>query len=95
MKTESEIQVIQNLNRCIVQMKVLLNQLEPAERLTFVNELMVRLMPSKKKSTAASDKVNAQVNTTSKGLTKSQMQLIRKVSDDTDRLFDFDGNNRA
>ena len=30
------------------------------------------------------------MNQQDQGLTKTQMQLIKKASDDTDRLFDFD-----
>lgn len=95
MKTNSEIQVKQELDQCIAQMKNLLQQLEPAQRLTFVNELMVRLIPSRNKSTSSSDKINARMNQQDQGLTKTQMQLIKKASDDTDRLFDFDGDHRA
>ena len=95
MKTNSEIQVKQELDKCIAQMKNLLQQLEPAQRLTFVNELMVRLIPSRNKSTSSSDKINARMNKQDQGLTKTQMQLIKKASDDTDRLFDFDGDHRA
>lgn len=95
MKTQSEIQVKHDLDLCVAQMKNLLKQLEPAERLTFVNELMIRLMPSRKKATASSEKINARMNTSSQGLSKAQMHLIKKVSDDTDRLFDFDGDHRA
>lgn len=95
MKTNSEIQVKQELDQSIAQMKSLLQQLEPAQRLTFVNELMVRLIPSRNKSTSSSDKINARMNQQDQGLTKTQMQLIKKASDDTDRLFDFDGDHRA
>ena len=95
MKTNSEIQVKQELDKCIAQMKNLLQQLEPAQRLTFVNELMVHLIPSRNKSTSSSDKINARMNKQNQGLTKTQMQLIKKASDDTDRLFDFDGDHRA
>ena len=95
MKTQSEIQVKHDLDQCIAQMKNLLKQLEPAQRLTFVNELMIQLMPSRKKTSSSSDKLNARMNTSDQGLSKTQMQLIKKVSDDTDRLFDFDGDHRA
>lgn len=95
MKTQSEIQVKHDLDQCIAQMKNLLKQLEPAQRLTFVNELMIQLMPSRKKTSSSSDKLNARMNTSDQGLSKTQMQLIKKVSNDTDRLFDFDGDHRA
>ncbi|MFN0189681.1 MAG: hypothetical protein ACKVQV_13345 [Bacteroidia bacterium] len=95
MKTNSEVQIKQDLDRCITQMKNLLQQLEPAQRLTFVNELMVRLIPSRNKATSSSDKINAKMNKQDSGLTKTQMHLIKKASDDTDRLFDFDGDHRA
>lgn len=95
MKTQSEIQVKHDLDQCVAQMKNLLKQLEPVERLHFVNELMMRLMPSRKKATASGEKINAKMNTAPQGLSQTQMQLIKKVSDDTDRLFDFDGDHRA
>lgn len=95
MKTEAEVQTINDLNQCVSHLKSLLKQLEPGQRLIFINELMVRLMPSRNKSSSSNDKVNARMNKSEAGLTNVQMQLIKKVSDDTDRLFDFDGDHRA
>jgi hypothetical protein len=95
MKTQSEIQVKHDLDQCVAQMKNLLKQLEPAQRLAFINELTIQLMPSRKKATSAEEKLNARLDTPDQGLSKVQMQLIKKVSDDTDRLFNFDGDHRA
>ncbi len=95
MKTQSEIQVKHELDQCVAQMKNLLKQLEPAQRLTFVNELMIRLMPSRNKASSSSEKLNARMNSTEQGLSKTQMQLIKKASEDIDRLFDVDGDHRA
>ncbi|MBK7965508.1 MAG: hypothetical protein IPK10_09595 [Bacteroidetes bacterium] len=95
MKTQSEIQVKHDLDQCVTQMKNLLKQMEPAQRLAFINELTIQLMPSRKKASSSSEKINARMNSSVQGLSKAQMQLIKKVSDDTDRLFDFDSDHRA
>jgi len=95
MKTQSEIQVKHDLDQCVAQMKNLLKQMEPAQRLAFINELTIQLMPSRKKTSSSSEKINARINSSDQGLSYAQMQLIKKVSDDTDRLFDFDSDHRA
>jgi hypothetical protein len=95
MKTQSEIQVKHDLDQCVAQMKNLLKQMEPAQRLAFINELTIQLMPARKKTSSSSEKINARINSANQGLSHAQMQLIKKVSDDTDRLFDFDSDHRA
>lgn len=95
MKTNPSDAVKMQLEKCIAEMKSLINELEPSDRLLFVNELFVRLMPDRKSADSAREKLLRKHKNPLQGLSKAQMNLVKKISDDTDRLFDMDGDNRA
>ncbi|MBL7924766.1 MAG: hypothetical protein JNL88_11255 [Bacteroidia bacterium] len=95
MKTGTTSAIKSELDQCVSKLKALLQQLEPADRLAFTNELMLRLMPDRKKANSASDKLSRKHKKPLAGLSNVQMQLIKKLSEDTDRLFDLGGGDRA
>ncbi len=96
MKTRTETDVKRELEQCVRTISALLMELDPADRLQFVNQTFLRLMPERKQATAASEKINAGRKTSKGDLSEAQMKLIKTLSDKTDELFDIDGgDNRA
>lgn len=95
MKPKSEAEIKQQLESCVREMNALLMELDPADRLRFVNEIFVRLMPDRKKTSSAADKLEAKHRKPLAGLTETQMQLVKRLSDATDELSDLDGDHRA
>ena len=53
MKPKSEAEIKQQLESCVREMNALLMELDPADRLRFVNEIFVRLMPDRKKTSSS------------------------------------------
>jgi hypothetical protein len=66
-----------------------LNELEPSERLTFTNEIFVRLMPDRNQKTiSAQDKIKARMlSNKSTVLTVEQERLISKLTRATENLY--------
>lgn len=96
MKTRTESDVKRELEQCVRSISTLLMELDPAERLRFVNETFLRLMPDRKQAQAASEKINNGRKTPNGDLSEAQLKLIKSLSDKTDELFDIDGgDNRA
>lgn len=79
----------------VERLKALLSEVEPAERLMVLNEVMTALLPSRKSVSSVSDKLNRKMNQGEAALTKAQMHLIRGMSEATDRLRDVTGDDRA
>jgi hypothetical protein len=65
--------VYQSLETHVKSIRTLLNELEPAERLRYLNEMMVRLLTSK--------------GPTPKSLSAEEKSLIEKLSKDTEELY--------
>lgn len=78
--------VLDELNQHIRSIKSLLNQLEPSRRLEFVNEMMVKLIPSHLETDSAQDRLNRKYSTPNK-LTAEENKLIEKLSKDTLNLY--------
>jgi len=78
----------QSLDTHVKSIRNLLNELEPAERLRYLNEMMVRLLTSKGQ-TPKSSKENLErkfvKSTTS--LSTEEKILIEKLSKDTEELY--------
>ncbi len=83
------------MNECVKQINAVMDQLEPADRLKFLNQLIMRIMPDRKKTTSVSEKINKRQRNPLQSLSKDQCKLIEKLSQDTKNLFDFDGDHRA
>lgn len=93
MKTRTEADIKNELEQCVRTIKSLLAELDPAERLRFVNETFLRLMPDRKQPVSAAEKVNSGRKTPNGDLSDAQMKLIKSISDKTDELFDIDGGD--
>jgi hypothetical protein len=81
--------VYQKLEKHIQQIKNLLNELEPSERLTFTNEIFVRLLPDRNQKTiSAQDKIKARIiSNKSTVFTIEQERLLNKISRATENLY--------
>lgn len=80
--------VYQKLEKHIQQIKNLLNELEPSERLTFTNEIFVRLLDRNQKTISAQDKIKARMlSNKSSVLTAEQERLINKLTRATENLY--------
>lgn len=95
MKTGVDLELQKSMDDCIQKVSQIMNQLDPAARLVFMNELIVRIMPERKKPKAAAEKISKQQRKPLQSLSDTQLKLINKLADDTDRLFFFDGDHRA
>ncbi|MFN8154460.1 MAG: hypothetical protein U0Y08_09240 [Bacteroidia bacterium] len=93
MKTRTESDVKHDLEQAVRTIKSLLSELDPAERLRFVNETFLRLMPDRKQVSSAAEKIKSGRKTPKGDLTDAQMKLIKTLSDKTDDLFDIDGGD--
>ncbi len=91
MKTEKDFDLKKQMNDCILHINTIMNQLEPSERLKFMNELILRIMPGRKKPSSAADKIEKKQQAAP--LSQTQLKLIKNLSDATDRLFDMDGGD--
>ena len=80
--------VYQALETHIKSIRTLLNELEPAERLRYLNEMMVRLLTSKG-STPKSSKENLERKfvKSSIPLSAEEKSLIEKLSKETEELY--------
>lgn len=81
--------VYQKLEMHIQQIKNLLNELEPTERLTFTNEIFVRLLPDRNQKTiSAQDKIRARIIANKSSVfTAEQERLIKKLTRATENLY--------
>jgi hypothetical protein len=81
--------VYQKLEKHIQQIKNLLNELDHSERLTFTNEIFVRLlMDRNQKTISAQDKIKARIlSNKSTVLTAEQERLINKLTRATENLY--------
>ncbi len=77
------------LNECLTRLKCLADGLQPADRMVFLNELIVRLMPERQKSTHAQDKATSNTRSPLQGLTNDQLELVRKLAAATEGLSGF------
>lgn len=85
--------VYQELEAHVLSIKILLNELDPSERLCYINELFVRLLPDRKNTASAQDKIISRLRSTNANsqlslvaLSKEQQRLINKLTSNTDRL---------
>jgi hypothetical protein len=92
-KSNAVAPVYQELASHVRSIKVLLNELEPSERLRYMNELFVSLLPERTTTESAQDKIisrlrstNATSQLTLNALSKEQQRLINKLTSNTDRL---------
>lgn len=93
-KANATTPVYQELDSHLYSIKTLLNNLEPSERLRYINEIFTRLMPERNSNTAsAQDKIisrlrstNAPTSSNGNTLTKEQQRLIEKITKITDNL---------
>lgn len=77
------------LNECLLRLKNLADGLEPADRMIFTNEVIVRLMPERQKSTHAQQKARSSTRSPFQGLSDDQLDLVRKLGEATNRLSGF------
>lgn len=92
MKSRTETAIKKELEQCIRNMKTLMMELAPADRLKFTHEVFLRLMPDRERATAASGKAAAQKKAPAK-LSDEQQALIIQLGNKTDQLFDIDGGD--
>lgn len=95
MKSSSNKDLRKAMNECVLQINCIMKELDAADRLAFMNELIIRIMPDRKKAKVAGDSIEKRHRQPLQKLSGAEMKIIRKLSDDTDRLFDLDGDNRA
>lgn len=84
MKTAAVNPVHELLELRIREMRFLLDQLEPADRLNFLNQLMIRLMPSRKQPVMVNQKLEH--SKAVHALTEQQRAIIAKMTSDTEKL---------
>lgn len=93
-KSNAAAPVYQELENHVRSIKTLLNELEPSERLRYMNELFVRLLPERNNNTeSAQEKIISRLRSTNSSsqltlnaLSKEQQRLINKLTSTTDRL---------
>ncbi|MBK7887312.1 MAG: hypothetical protein IPJ86_08410 [Bacteroidetes bacterium] len=95
MKANSNDDLKKAMDACVLQINQIMQQLEPAARLTFMNQLIVRIMPERKKPKAANEKIGKQQRKPLQSLSPAQMKLIDKLASDTENLFNAGGDHRA
>jgi hypothetical protein len=80
--------VHKELDQQIAEIKKLLNQLEPAERLQYTNEMIVKLLTGRaEKPTSTREKIMEKTAVNNGDLTESQKMIIDKLTKQTDNLF--------
>jgi hypothetical protein len=95
MKKVTETSVREQIREQVSQLKSLLFEVEPSERLLVLNEVMTALLPDRKSVESAAEKLKRKRSHAQTTLTKAQMSLVRGMSDATDRLRDLTGDDRA
>lgn len=92
-KSNAAAPVYQELENHVRSIKSLLNELEPSERLRYMNELFVRLLPERNNTESAQEKIISRLRSTNSSsqltlnaLSKEQQRLINKLTSATDRL---------
>jgi len=95
MKAEKNDDLIKAMDACVVQINQIMRNLDPSARLAFMNELIVRIMPERKKPKAAGDKIEKRQRKPLQSLSPTQMKLIDKLASDTENLFNNGGDHRA
>ena len=92
-KSNAATPVYQELENHVRSIKSLLNELEPSERLRYMNELFVRLLPERNNVESAQEKIISRLRSTNSSsqltlnaLSKEQQRLINKLTSATDRL---------
>lgn len=83
------------LNDCLLRLKQLTEGMDPSERMVFMNEVIVRLLPERRKSVHAQAKAVDNARNPLQGLTGEQTDLVRRLSDATRRLSGFDEGQAA
>lgn len=76
-------------NACLLRLKQLAEGMEPTDRMVFMNEVIVRLLPERQKVAHAHQKAVMNTRSPHEGLTTEQLELVRKLSEATDRLSGF------
>jgi hypothetical protein len=74
------------LNECLLRLKQLAEGMDPSDRMVFMNEVIVRLLPDRQKTMGANEKAVFNTRNPLRGLTSNQLELVRRLSDVTDRL---------
>ena len=78
--------ILFELDQHLRSIKILLNQLEPAQRLLYVNELMVRLLPSRSNIESSQERLmQSHKNPTT--LSNQERKIIEKLARSTENLF--------
>jgi|GEM_PF-1862182 hypothetical protein len=92
-KSNATAPVYTELENHVRSIKSLLNELEPSERLRYMNELFVRLLPERNNNESAQEKIISRLRSTNapsqlslNALSKEQQRLINKLTSATDRL---------
>jgi F0F1-type ATP synthase membrane subunit b/b' len=80
--------VYQSLESHVKSIRTLLNELEPAERLRYLNEMMVRLLTSKGNAPKSTkENLERKFVKSSTTLSSEEKSLIEKLSKDTEELY--------
>jgi hypothetical protein len=80
--------VYQSLETHVKSIRTLLNELEPAERLRYLNEMMVRLLTAKGPSPRSSkEMLERKFVKSTTCLSAEEKSLIEKLSKDTEELY--------
>ncbi|CAN5476967.1 hypothetical protein BH11BAC2_BH11BAC2_06000 [soil metagenome] len=80
-------EVLTQLDTHIRAIKSLLNELEPSERLRFLNEMIIRVMPSREsKPASASEKIHSRIRSNN-NLSEIEKALISKITKNTEELY--------
>lgn len=83
------------LNECLHRLKQLAEGMDPSDRMVLMNEVIVRLLPERQKSLHAHAKAVENTRNPMQGLTSEQLNLVRRLSDATQRLSGFDEGKAA
>lgn len=77
------------LNECLVKLKNLSDGMDHPDRMVFINEVIVRLLPERPGTSPAQHKALVHTRNPLQSLTSDHLELIRRLSDATDRLSGF------
>ena len=89
MKTETQnpaSPIYKQLDNHVHSIKNLLSQLEPVQRLNFINEIMVKLLPINKSKDSATDKLNRKFNSSAELSTEERI-MIEELGRKTEELY--------
>ncbi len=89
--------VYRELDKHISEIRTLINQLDPSERLRFVNEMMMRLLPNRNQNNGnAQEKLHKKHVNPLNTLSEEEQALIKEMAKQTNNLYramnEDDGN---